>query len=146
LAEKEAKPYMIIEIEVGILALAAIVLVAFFVPLLIQLRKVVEESQNLLKSLNYDLPNLIKEVTGSAQVLNRVASDLREATARAKVLGNAMGAIGDTVNQIHGAIRTKAGSLVLNATGLVAGVRAAVHALGKGRRWNHTDGGSGPES
>jgi len=78
--------------------------------------------------------------------LNRVAGDVQEATARAKVLGNAMGAIGDTVNQIHGAIRTKAGSLVLNATGLVAGVRAAVHALGKGRRWNHTDGGSGPES
>ena len=137
---------MIIEIEIGIIALAAIVLVAFFVPLLIQLRKTVEESERLLKSLNYDLPNLIKEVTGSANAFNRVASDVRETTERAKVLGQAMGAIGDTVNQIHGAIRTKAGSLVLNATGLIAGVRAAVLALGKGRRWNHTDGGSGPGS
>src|SRR2546427_10498904 len=137
---------MIIEIEIGIIALAAIVLVAFFVPLLIQLRKTVEQSERLIKSLNYDLPNLIKEVTGTAQVFNGVASDVREATERAKVLGQAMGAIGDTVNQIHGAIRTKAASLVLNATGLVAGVRAAVHVLGKGRRWNHPDGGSGPES
>ena len=136
---------MIIEIEIGIIALAAIVLVAFFVPLLIQLRKTVEQSERLIKSLNYDLPNLIKEATGTAQVLNGAASDVREATERAKVLGQAMGAIGETVNQIHGAIRTKAGSLVLNATGLMAGVRAAVNALGKGRRWNHTDGGSGPE-
>jgi uncharacterized protein YoxC len=136
---------MIIEIEIGIIALAAIVLVAFFVPLLIQLRKTVEQSERLIKSLNYDLPNLIKEATGTAQVLNGVASDVREATERAKVLGQAMGAIGDTVNQIHGGIRTKAASLVLNATGLMAGVRAAVQVLGKGRRWNHTDGGSGPE-
>ena len=137
---------MIIEIEIGIIALAAIVLVAFFVPLLIQLRKTVEESERLLKNLNYDLPSLIKEATGTVQVVNRVASDVREATERAKVLGNAIGAIGDTVNQIHGAIRTKAASLVLNTTGLVAGVRAAVHALGKGRRGNHPDGGSGPEN
>ena len=136
---------MIIEIEIGVIALAAIVLVAFFVPLLVQLRKTVEQSERLIKSLNYDLPNLIKEATGTAQVLNHVASDVREATERAKVLGQAMGAIGDTVNQIHGAIRTKAASLVLNATGLVAGVRAAVHVLGKGRRWNHPDGGSGRE-
>ena len=136
---------MIIEIEVGIIALAAIVLLASFVPLLIQLRKAVQESERLLKNLNYDLPNLIKEATGTVQVVNRVASDVREATERAKVLGNAIGAIGDTVNQIHGAIRTKAASLVLNTTGLVAGVRAAVHTLVKGRRWNHTDGGSGPE-
>jgi uncharacterized protein YoxC len=134
LAEKEAKSYMIIEIEIGIIAFAAIVLVAFFVPLLIQLRKAVQESERLIKSLNYDLPNLIKEATGTAQVVNRVASDVREATERAKVLGHAMGAIGDTVNQIHGAIRTKAASLVLNATGLVAGVRAVVNTLGRGRR------------
>ena len=134
MAEKEAEPDMIIEIEIGIIALAAIVLVAFFVPLLIQLRKTVEQSERL-----------IKEATGTTQVLTRVASDVREATERAKVLGQAMGAIGDTVNQIHGAIRTKAASLVLNATGLVAGVRAAVHVLGKGRRWNHPDGGSGRE-
>jgi uncharacterized protein YoxC len=145
LAEKEAEPYMIIEIEIGIIALAAIVLVAFFVPLLIQLRKTVEESERLLKSLQYDLPNLLNEAAGTAQVVNRAASDVQEATERAKVLGQAMGAIGDTVNQIHGAIRTKASSLVLNATGLVAGVRAAVHVLGKGRRWNHPAGGSGPE-
>ena len=137
---------MIIQIEVGIIALAALVLVGFLVPVLIQLRKTVEESERLLKNLNYDLPNLIKEATGTVQVVNRVASDVREAAERAKVLGNAIGAIGDTVNQIHGAIRTKAASLVLNTTGLVAGVRAAVHALGKGRRGNHPDGGSGPEN
>ena len=133
---------MIIEIEIGIIALAAIVLVAFVVPVLIQLRKAVEESERLLKRLNYDLPSLIREATGAAQVLNQVASDVREGTERAKVLGAAIGAIGDTVNQVHGAIRGGAASLWVNASGVLAGVRAAVHVLGKGRRWNHPDGGS----
>src|SRR2546429_9351877 len=98
---------MIIEIEVGIIALAAIVLLAFFVPLLIQLRKTVQESERLLKSLNYDLPNLIKEATRSAQSLNREAGEVEEGTSRAKALGKAVVAIAETVNQSDRAMRTK---------------------------------------
>lgn len=136
---------MIIEIELGLIAGAAIVVAIFLVPLLIQLRKTIEESERLLKNLSYDLPLLIKEATGSAQTFNQVARDVRESTERAKVLGQAMGAIGDTVNQVHGAIRSGAASLWINASGLLAGARAAVHVLAKGRR-DHPDGsGEKPE-
>jgi uncharacterized protein YoxC len=124
---------MIIEIEVGVIAVAAVVLVGFLVPLLIQLRKTVQESERLLQQLNYDLPLLIKEATGAAQVVNRAASAVREGTERAKVLGQAMGAIGDTVNQLHGAIRSGTASIWRNASGLVAGVRAGVQVLSKSR-------------
>ena len=136
---------MIIQIEIGIIALAAIVLVGFLVPVLIQLRKMVEESERLLKYLNYELPGMIKEMTGAAQALNEVASDVREGTEKAKVLGEAIGAIGDTVNQVHGAIRGGAASLWVNASGLLAGVRAAVHVLAQGWRGNHSGGSSGRE-
>jgi uncharacterized protein YoxC len=124
---------MIIEIEVGVIAVAAVVLVGFLVPLLIQLRKTVQESERLLQQLNYDLPLLIKEATGAAQVVNRAASAVREGTERAKVLGQAMGAIGDTVNQLHCALRSGAASVWRNASGLVAGVRAGVQVLSKSR-------------
>jgi uncharacterized protein YoxC len=132
---------MIIEIELGLIAAAALVVFFFLVPVLIQLRKTIEESERLLKNLSYDLPLLIKEATGSAQTFNRVARDVRESTERAKVLGEAMGAIGDTVNQVHGAIRGGATSLWINTSGLFAGVRAAVNVLTKGRRPGHPDGG-----
>ena len=134
---------MIIEIELGIIVLSLLVLVLFLVPVLVQLRKTVEESERLLKSLNYDLPALIKEATSAAQTVNRVSSDVREATERAKVLGQAVGSIGDTVNQIHGAVRSGAFSLWTNATGMIAGVRAAAQILTKGRPRVHPDGSGG---
>ena len=125
---------MIIEIEVGVIAVAAVVLVSVLVPLLIQLRKTVEESERLIQKLNYDLPLLIKEATGAAQVVNRAANAVHEGTERAKVLGQAMGAIGDTVNQLHGGIRSVTASAWGTASGLVAGIRAGVQALSKRRR------------
>ena len=136
---------MIIEIEVGLIAAAALVLAAFFVPVLIQLRKTFEESERLLKNLNYELPLLLKEATGTAQTLNRVAADVRAGAEKAKILGEAIGAIGGTVNQVHGAIRTGAASLWLNATGVLSGVRAAVGVLARGVRHGHPDGHRGPE-
>jgi uncharacterized protein YoxC len=125
---------MIIEIELGVIAVAAVVLVGVLVPLLIQLRKTVEESERLLQKLNYDLPLLIKEATGAAQVVNQAAGAVREGTERAKVLGQAMGAIGDTMNHVHGAIRSGTASAWSTANGLIAGVRAGVQVLSKGRR------------
>jgi len=136
---------MIIEIEVGLIAAAALVLAAFFVPVLIQLRKTFEESERLLKNLNYELPLLLKEATGTAQTLNRVAADVRAGAEKAKILGEAIGAIGGTVNQVHGAIRTGAASLWLNATGVLSGVRAAVGVLARGVRHDHPDGHRGSE-
>jgi uncharacterized protein YoxC len=104
------------------------------VPLLIQLRRTVEESERLIQKLNYDLPLLIKEATGAAQVVNRAASAVQEGTERAKVLGQAMGAIGDTVNHVHAVVRSGAASAMSTANGLLAGIRAGVQALSKGRR------------
>ena len=125
---------MIIEIEVGVIAVAAVVLVSVLIPLLIQLRKTVQESERLLQQLNYDLPPLIKEATGAVQVVNRAAGAVREGAERAKVLGQAMGAIGDTVNQLHGGIRSVTASAWGTANGLLAGIRAGVQVLSKRRR------------
>jgi uncharacterized protein YoxC len=125
---------MIIEIEVGVIAVAAVVLVSVLVPLLIQLRKTIEESERLIQKLNYDLPLLIKEATGAAQVVNRAASAVHEGTERAKVLGQAMGAIGDTVNHVHAVVRSGTASAWSTANGLVAGIRAGVQTLSRGRR------------
>ena len=58
---------MLIEIEVGVIAAAAVVLVAFLVPVLIQLRKTAEESERVLQRMNEDLPLLFKEATRAAQ-------------------------------------------------------------------------------
>jgi len=131
---------MLIEIAVGIVALAAVVLLAFLVPMLIQLRKTAEETERLLRRLNEDLPVLFREAMQAAQNMNRVSSDMREGAANARVLGEAMGEIGQTINHVHGLVRGKAGTMLMNLGGVLAGVRAAFEVL-KQKPQSHHQGG-----
>jgi len=116
---------MIIEIAVSVMAGAAIVLVAFFVPVLIRLRRTAEESERLLRRMNEDLPVLFKEATLAVVNMNQVVTNVREGAARARVLGEAMGEIGETINQMNGFARSWTGRVVVNASSLLAGFRAA---------------------
>jgi len=116
---------MFMQIAVGIVALAAVVLVAVLVPMLIQLRKTAEESERLLRRMNEDMPVLFREATQAAQNLNQVAGDLRQAAAHARVLGDAVGGVGETINEVRELVRGGAGSLLTNVGSLLAGFRAA---------------------
>jgi len=134
---------MLIEIEVGVIAAAAVVLVAFLVPVLIQLRKTTQASTHLLRQMNEDLPLLFKEATQAAQNLNQVATEIRKGAARARVLGEAIGEIGQTINHVHGAVRGGASSLVMNLTSLLTGFRAAYGVFKhKASSSHHQEGGS----
>ena len=134
---------MFIEIGVGVIALAAVVLVAFLVPVLIQLRKTTQASTHLLRQMNEDLPLLFKEATQAAQNLNQVATEIRKGAARARVLGEAIGEIGQTINHVHGAVRGGASSLVMNLTSLLTGFRAAYGVFKhKASSSHHQEGGS----
>ena len=131
---------MFIEIAVGIVALAAVVLAGVLVPMLVQLRKTAEESERLLRRMNEDMPVLFREATQAAQNLNQVATEMRETAARARVLGDAMGEVGETINQVHGLVRGKTGALLMNVGSLVAGFRAAFEVL-KQKSQSHHQGG-----
>ena len=134
---------MIIEIAIGVIAAAAVVLVAFLVPVLIRLRKTAGESERVLQQMNEDLPLLFKEATQAAQNLNQVATEIRKGAARARVLGEAIGEIGQTINHVHGAVRGGASSLVMNLTSLLAGFRAAYGVFKhKASSSHHQEGGS----
>jgi uncharacterized protein YoxC len=134
---------MIIEIAAGIVAVAAVVFVAFLVPVLIQFRKTAEESTRVLQRMNEDLPVLFKEATQAAQNVNQVVTDMQEAAARARVFGEAIGEIGETINQMNGFARSWTGSLLVNASSLLVGFRAAYGVLKeKSSSRHHQEGGS----
>ena len=133
---------MFIEIAVGIMALAAVVLVAVLVPMLIQLRKTAEESERLLRRMNEDMPVLFREATQAAQNLNQVAGDLRQAAAHARVLGDAVGGVGETINEVRELVRGGAGSLLTNVGSLLAGFRAAYGVFTQKSESHHQGGPS----
>ena len=116
---------MLIQIAAAVVAVAAVVLVAFLVPMLIQFRKTADEAERLLRRMNEEVPALLQEATQAAYNVNRVASEMREAASYARVLGEAMGGVGETINQVHGLVRNGAGTLLTNVSSLLAGFRAA---------------------
>ena len=129
---------MIVEIALCVGALALVVLVGSLVPLLIQLRKPVAESDCLLVRMNAELPLLLKEMREATENLNALVKHTRGGVEHAAVLLHAAGALGDTVQQVHETVRGTSRSLLVNLVSMVAGFRAT---KGVVKAHNHREGG-----
>ena len=82
---------MIVEIALCVGAGAFAVLVGLLVPLLIQLRKPVAESEYLLVRMNAELPLLLKEMRAATENLNMLVEHARGGVEHAAVLLHAAG-------------------------------------------------------
>ncbi len=120
---------MIVEIAVALVALAFALLVGYLVPVLIQLRKTVAESEQLVARMNLELPSLIAELRAMSQNLNEVADQARSGVEHAAVFLHAVGEVGESVQQVHSVVRGSGGSLLTNVASMVAGVRAATQVV-----------------
>ncbi len=92
--------------------------------------------------MNEDLPVLLKEATQAASNMNQIVTEVRVGASCARVLGEAMGEIGETINHVHGAVRGGAGSLLTNLSSLLAGFRAAYGVFKQQSSSSHHQGGS----
>lgn len=82
---------MIVDVAAILVAIAFAVLVGYLVPLLIQIRKMVAESEQLVTKLNVELPTLITELRAMSQNLNDVTEQARGGVEHAAVLLHAVG-------------------------------------------------------
>lgn len=130
---------MVIGIAVGIMAVAFVVLVAYLVPTLTQIRKTVAQSEHLLVELNRELPGLLAELRTTTASLNQTVEDARLGVEHAAVLLHAVGNVGDTVQQVHETLRGRGTGLLVNMASILAGVKAASSVL---KRRVHEEGGS----
>ena len=113
-----------IDFAAVVIAVAFVVLVGYLVPTVIQLRKTVAQSERLLAQLNSQLPDLLRDIRATAQNVHVMSSQGKQAVDRASVLFNAVGHVGDTVNQVHSAVRGQTAAFILKAAGLFQGVKA----------------------
>jgi uncharacterized protein YoxC len=116
---------MVIEVAAAVAAGAFVVLVAYLVATLIQIRKAVAESEELLARLSAEVPALAQEARALLANLNGLACEARGGVEHASVLLHAIGDLGDTVQHVQGLVRGKGGTLVGNLASVVAGIRAA---------------------
>ena len=119
----------IVEIAALLVAVVFAVLVGYLVPVLMQVRKTVAESEQLLSKMNAEVPALVAELRAMSQNLNDVTNQVREGTEHAAVLLHAVGEIGESVQQVHNVVRGSSGTLLNNVASMVAGFKAATHVV-----------------
>ena len=130
---------MIVEIALCVGVIALVVLVGALVPLLLQLRKPVAESENLLAHMNAELPLLLKEMRATTENLNALVEQARDGVEHAAVLLHAAGALGDTVHRFQETVRGTSRSLLVNLASMVAGFRATTSVV---KSHIHREGGT----
>ena len=119
----------IVEIAALLVAVVFAVLVGYLVPVLMQVRKTVAESEQLLAKMNTELPALVVELRAISQNLNNVTSQAREGVEHAAVLLHAVGEVGESVQHVHNVVRGSGGTLLSNVASMVAGVKAATQVV-----------------
>lgn len=119
----------LVEIAAIFVAVAFAVLIGYLVPVLIQIRKTVAESEQLLAKMNADLPALVAELRAMSQNLNDLTDRARDGVEHASVLLHAVGEVGESVQQVHNVVRGSSGSLLTNVASVVAGFKAATQVM-----------------
>ena len=119
----------IVEIAAILVAVAFAVLVGFLVPVMIQVRKTVGESEQLLAKMNDDLPPLIGEIRAISHNMNEATKQAREGVEHAATLLHAVGEVGESVQHMHNVVKGSSGSMLTNVASVVAGFRAATQVM-----------------
>ena len=119
----------IVEIAAILVAVAFAVLVGFLVPMLVQIRKTVAESEQLLAKMNHDLPPLIDELRTMSHKVNDLAEQARGGVEHATVLLHAVGEVGESVQHVHDVVKGSSGSMLTNMASVVAGFKAATQVM-----------------
>lgn len=114
-----------------IIAVAFVVLVGYLVPMILQVKRTVGQSERLLIRLNHELPGLLKDVQGTNANIRALTEQARLGVDRATIFLNAVGDVGQTVNHVHQAVRGKGGAFVVGVTSLLAGLKAATSTVRK---------------
>jgi uncharacterized protein YoxC len=115
----------IVEIAAILVTIAFIVLVGYLVPVMIQVRKTVAESEQLLAKMNHDLPPLIGELRSISRNMNDITEQARRGVEHAATLLHAVGEVGESVQQVHDVVKGSSGSMLTNVASVVAGLKAA---------------------
>ena len=118
-----------VEIAAILVAVAFALLVGFLVPMLIQVRKTVAESEQLLAKMNNDLPPLIGELRSLSHNVNDLTEQARMGVEHAAVLLHAVGEVGESVQHVHNVVKGSSGSMLTNMASVVAGFKAATKVM-----------------
>jgi uncharacterized protein YoxC len=142
----------IIEIGVGIVALASVVVAYHVVPAITQLRKtlettdkLVDESRQKLDGINTliddDIRTLVNNLNETVVEVNEIVKGIRSDVEKVEDVVEAVSEVGDTVREINGIVNTSIKGTVVEIASYIAGVKAIVETLYNAfGRFRHKEG------
>ena len=128
-----------VDLAAIIIAVAFVVLVAYLIPTILQVKRNIGQSERLMAQLNDELPVMLHDIKGTGENIRTMTDQARMGVDRAAIFLSAVGEVGQTVKQVHGVVRGRGGSILIGITSLLAGIKAASHAV---KQHVHREGGN----
>lgn len=121
-----------VDIFTLLITLAFLLIAIFLIPMLLQLKRMAQEADALLRELRLELVPTLREIRETAERLNRASAHLEEGAGKAGVLLHSLGEVGESVHSVNDFLHHDVGRYLGNAAGLWLGLRAASKVFLKG--------------
>lgn len=130
---------MIVEISLCVIAAALSVMAITMATLCIRVRNALVMSEDLLATMNAELPSTFQEIRATVQRANVLVEQAQGGVAHAVVLLHMAGTLGDALHLVQRTVQGKGRSVLARLAGVVSGVRAATNVL---KQRMHHEGGT----
>jgi len=115
----------VIEMAAIVAGAAFALLVGYLVPLLIQVRRTVVESEKLLTKMNDEVLPLSGQIRTMSQHVIDLTEQARIGVEHATVFLHAVGEVGESVQHVHRFVKGSSGSMLTKAASMVTGLGVA---------------------
>jgi len=116
----------------GIIAGGLIILIAFLVPAILQIKKTAKAAEDFLRTTQESLNPLLKELQETVEKTNQIAAKVDESVSNVQQLTKAVGEAGAIVSDINGLVRKIQMFFSVTTSSVGAGVKTALGVLTHG--------------
>lgn len=120
------------QLFLGIITAALIILLAFLIPVILQIRKTAKSAENFFKVTRESLTPLLSELKESVERLNRVTGGVEDSIKNVQHLAKAIGEIGTLVDGLNNFVKQTGLSFSVKTASLGVGIKTALSVLAKG--------------
>ena len=120
-------------VEIDILALivvvAAVLVVAFLIPMMVQAKKTARQIDEFITLAQRDVLPMLRELREASERINRASAKVEQGVEQAEGLMQSVGEVGDSIHRANHFLQHDVGRYMGNAAGIWLGIRAASKVL-----------------
>jgi len=116
----------------GVLSIALIILVAFSIPTILQIRKTAKSIDNFLKTIEGSLNPFLSELRASVERINRINEGVEESVKNIQHFTKSIREIGALIDEVNNLLRQTGVSFAVKTASIGVGIKTALSVLAKG--------------